>query len=52
MESLMDHNTGEKKRDSKQQKDEVYRLIELDLNSETFVDPLDFWRKMTKSFLS
>jgi hypothetical protein len=37
VESLMDHNTSEKKRDSKQQKDEVDHFIELDLHSETTV---------------
>jgi hypothetical protein len=40
--SFKDHNTSEKKRDSKQQKDEVDRFIELDLNSKTFHDSLEF----------
>jgi hypothetical protein len=36
--SFMEHNTSEKKRISKQQKDEVDHFIEFDLNRETTVD--------------
>jgi hypothetical protein len=42
MESFMDHNINENERNSKQLTDEVKRSVELNLDEEMFLNPLNF----------
>ena len=51
-ESLMDHNRISKKKNVKAAKDEVDRYLELDLEGETYLNPLDFWKKYESKFPS
>jgi hypothetical protein len=52
LESLMDHNRITKKKNVKAAKDEVDRYLELDLQDETYLSPLDFWKKYESKFPS
>ena len=51
-ESLMNHNRIIKKKNVKAAKDEVDRYLELDLEGETYRNPLDFWKKYQSKFPS
>ena len=51
-ESLMDHNRISKKKNVKAAKDEIDRYLELDLEGETYLNPLDFWKKYESKFPS
>ena len=48
----MDHNRIIKEKNVKAAKDEVDRYLELDLEGETYLNPLDFWKKYASKFPS
>jgi hypothetical protein len=50
LESLMDHNRPMKKKNLAQSKDEVDRYIDVDLQEETFLNPLVFWKRNELAF--